>query len=138
MYNFFFLWHQRNNLNSKHCQTPNNGIHMENIQVIFFLIILKQERDIMSGSCVAEKHYTMQTVDRCDREYGANTTEIMCKATSNFEYYGYVGNGKYFVRSQCIQKSFQRDCYQKMTLKNAFCSVIKMCQVMQTKSSSQK
>lgn len=39
---------------------------------------------------VAGKHYTMQTVDWCDREYGANTTEIMCKAKSNFEYYGFM------------------------------------------------
>ena len=41
-----------------------------------------------------------------------------------------VGNGIYFVRSRCIH-SFQWDCYQKMTLKSVFCSVRKMCQLMQ-------
>ena len=61
----------------------------------------------MSGSCVAEKHYTMQTVDRCDREYGANTTEIMCKATSNFEYYGYVGDGKYLWDLDAYKNHFK-------------------------------
>ena len=46
---------------------------------------------------VAGKHYTMQTVDRCDREYGANTTEIMCKAKSNFEYYGFMQEMEYML-----------------------------------------
>ena len=63
---------------------------IKKISKVIFLIILKKGKDGMSSSCVAEKHYTMQTVDRCDREYGANTTEIMCKATSNLEYYGYA------------------------------------------------
>ena len=45
---------------------------------------------------VGGKHYTMQTVDRCDREYGANTTEIMCKATSNFEYFSFCRKWKIF------------------------------------------